>query len=227
MLIAQCDAFIFLDSVQFTRRDWRTRNVIRTRSGLHRLSIPVRQKGNYLAPIDAIEIADPDWSRHHWLTLKGAYQRAEAFEAEGAFLADAYRAIESECKLSSINRSLTRTLCDRLGIETQLLCDIDLVPRGHLAALDPTERLVELARAAGASEYLSGPSARSYLDEGRFERAGMSVQWMDYSACLIPYHQLGEGFEPSVSVIDAICNIGSETTGRLIRQDAVAAQTEA
>ena len=78
---ASCDAFIFLDTVQFTRRDWRTRNSIKTASGGSWLTVPVKQKGNYHASIATIEIADPDWSKQHLRKIEAAYRRANNFAA--------------------------------------------------------------------------------------------------------------------------------------------------
>ncbi|MBX9700839.1 MAG: WbqC family protein [Acetobacteraceae bacterium] len=207
-ILARCDAFIFLDSVQFTRRDWRTRNRILTRDGPLWLSIPARQKGNYTAPIDAMEIAEPGWARRHLRSIEGAYARAPQFAAAWPAISKAYAAVAEAPLLSIVNQGLTAALCRMLGIATPLLRDVDLLPREELATLDPTERLVALARAAGAMEYLSGPSARAYLDETRFAAAGIGVAWMDYGG-LRPYPQLWGGeFEPAVSVIDALLNLG-------------------
>ena len=79
--IARSDAFIFLDSVQFTRRDWRSRNRIKTAQGPLWLSVPVRQKGQYHAPIDAVELAEPGWAETHLRSIASAYRRAAHFDA--------------------------------------------------------------------------------------------------------------------------------------------------
>jgi len=207
-IIARCDAFIFLDSVQFTRRDWRTRNRIKTPSGPLWLSIPVFQKGNYHAPIDAIEIADPGWAAQHLRSIEANYRRAPHFDAVFPALRAAYAAAGTERSLSAVNRGLTAALCALLGVTTPLCRDTDLLARARLETLDPTDRLVELAAAAGASDYLSGPSARSYLDEAAFATRGMEVSWMEYAG-LPAYPQLWEGFDPALSVLDALLNLGA------------------
>lgn len=206
-LIARCDAFIFLDSVQFTRRDWRTRNRIKTAQGPLWLTIPVRQKGNYHAAIDAIEIAEPGWAAKHLRSIEGAYRRGSGFAEAIGPIRDAYAAVAALPMLSAVNQHLTRTLCATLGIATPFLRDIDLLPREELTALDPTARLVALAAAAGATHYLSGPSARSYLDEGAFAARGMAVEWMSYAG-LPEYPQLWGDFEPAVSILDPLLTLG-------------------
>ena len=46
-LINLVDEFILYDDMQYTRRDWRNRNKIKTPSGLQWLSIPVINKGKF------------------------------------------------------------------------------------------------------------------------------------------------------------------------------------
>jgi hypothetical protein len=206
-MITRCDVFVFLDSVQFTRRDWRTRNRIKTSRGLLWLSVPVKQKGNYLAPIDAIEIAEADWSRKHLRSMERAYRRGPGFLEGIAAVREAYAAVAGERMLWRVNQQLMRAVCAVLGITTPLLRDVDLLAREQLATLDPTARLVALAAAAGATRYLSGPAAQSYLDRSRFAARGIAVEWMSYAG-LQRYQQLWGEFESSVSIVDPLLTLG-------------------
>lgn len=222
-MIARCDAFIFLDSVQFTRRDWRTRNRIKTPQGPLWLSIPVRQKGNFHAPIDAMEIADESWSIRHGRSIEGAYRRAGGFADAIGGIQDAYAAIAQETNLSRVNQHLTQAVCAMLGIRTRFLRDVEVLPRATLAALDPTARLVALAKAVGAHCYLSGPSARAYLDEAAFRDQGIAVEWMSY-AHLPPYPQLWGAFEPAVSILDPLLTLGPAGARAVLGAEPAAAQ---
>jgi len=76
---------------------------------------------------------------------------------------------------------------------------------------DKTGRLVHLCQQAGATAYLSGPSAKAYLDEELFRNEGIAVSYMDYSG-YPEYRQLYPPFEPRVSIIDLIFNEGLSTT---------------
>jgi hypothetical protein len=92
-----------------------------------------------------------------------------------------------------------------LGIKTRITwsMDYDLV-EGR------TERLVHLCRQTGAAEYLSGPTAKSYLDEALFAVEGIRVCWMDYSG-YPTYNQLcSPPFIHEVSILDLIMNEGPE-----------------
>ena len=83
-LIRAADEFILLDDVQFTKRDWRSRNRIKTKDGLHWLSIPVHTKGRYEQRILDATVSDPSWAVRHWQTIQGAYARAPHFAGEAA-----------------------------------------------------------------------------------------------------------------------------------------------
>ena len=214
-LMARCDLYVFLDSVQFTRRDWRTRNRIKTAQGPHWLTIPVQQKGNYHKPIDAMEVAEPAWAAKHLRTVEDAYARAPHFKDAICPVRDWYAGAASEPLLHKLNQRMTQHIAELLGLKTCFARDIDMIEREALNAMDPTERLAALAQAAGATHYLSGPSARSYLDEAGFNARGIAVEWMSYGH-LAPYPQLWGPFEPAVSILDPLLTIGPAETKRMI-----------
>ncbi|QEL21708.1 WbqC family protein [Bosea sp. F3-2] len=214
--IALCETFVFFDSVQFTRRDWRTRNVIKTPQGVHWLSVPVQQKGNFHAPIDSMRIADPGWWQAHLKSIEIAYRRATHFDDAFPLVRRLFETIADLPTLSQVNQGMITALCKELGIETRLLRDIDLLPREAMAAMRPTERLVKLSAAADAQIYLSGPSAKSYLDEDEFNALGMQVEWMDYSRFGEPYPQVWGDFASGVSIVDTLLNLGLDQTRAIV-----------
>src|SRR4030095_6284230 len=78
-LIRASDEFILLDDVQFTKRDWRSRNRIKTQRGPAWLTIPVRTKGLYKQLIQDTYVSDVRWGEAHWATLRASYARAPFF----------------------------------------------------------------------------------------------------------------------------------------------------
>lgn len=200
-LINLVDEFILFDDVQYTRRDWRNRNRIKTPAGPAWLTIPVRAKGRFDRPIREIEIDDLDWGASHWRAIAHNYARAPYFRA----YRDRLEPLWTEAReplLSQVNERFLSALCGLLGIRTRLTRSMDY----HVVA-GKTERLVELCRQAGAAVYLSGPAARSYLDEEPFRQAGIVVEWMDYAG-YPEYRQLFPPFDHYLSVVDLILNEG-------------------
>jgi len=64
-----------------------------------------------------------------------------------------------------------------------------------------------LCRQAGATDYLSGPAARDYMDESLFRQAGIGLHYMDYAG-YAEYRQLYPPFTHTVSIVDLIFNEG-------------------
>jgi hypothetical protein len=196
------DEFILLDEVQYTRRDWRNRNRIKAKDGARWLSIPVQAKGRYHQRIDETLIDDPEWGVRHWETLRHAYRRAPHFGAVEELVAPLYLERRFE-RLSDANRAFIEAIAGALGIGTRLSWSTDYATTGERG-----ERILELCRAAGADEYVSGPAAKAYLDESAFASAGVRVRWIDYSG-YPEYDQLAPPFEHSVSILDLLFHTGS------------------
>lgn len=204
-LIRAVDEFILLDEVQFTKRDWRSRNQIKTKDGLLWLSIPVQTKGRYLQIIRETVVADPTWSHRHWQTIHNAYARAPYFDRYASDFGRLYDQPVSN-RLSEINYSLMTAVCRALSIGTPITWSSEYDPREGR-----NERLIDLCVKAGATEYLSGPSAREYLDETAFAAAGISVQFADYSG-YPEYPQPYPPFAHAVSALDLLFCTGPQAS---------------
>ena len=204
-LINLVDEFILFDDMQYTRRDWRNRNLIKTPAGLKWLTIPVAVKGNFFQKIQDTQISEPGWARKHWESIVHNYSKAKHFGSYRELFADLYLSSQ-ERFLSRINYAFLSAICKILGINTKLSWSAD-----YESAEGKTERLVSLCRQAGATTYISGPAARDYLDETLFNDANISLEYMDYSS-YPEYRQLSPPFEHGVSIIDLIFNEGPEAT---------------
>ncbi|WP_346308588.1 WbqC family protein [Limnohabitans sp.] len=205
-LIAAVDEFILYDDVQFTKNDWRNRNQIKTPNGLHWLSIPVGQ--NIRRLIRNVDISDHEWQAKHWKTLFANYSRAKAFEDIAKWLEPIYM-IEQHSNLSALNRRLIEQICSYLEISTIIKNSWD-----YELGEGKTERLVNLCRQAGANIYISGPAAKSYLDESLFSDAGVQVAWFDYSG-YSAYPQLWGDFIHGVSILDLLFNCGKDSKNHM------------
>lgn len=201
-MIASVDEFILYDDMQFTRRDWRNRNQIKTAQGLTWLTIPVMNKGNYSEAIKNIRISDHSWADSHWKSIRLSYSRAPHFDLFAQEIESLYARAASIQLLSEVNYLFLGELCRMLGIKTSMTWSMNYNVDGG-----KSERLINICKQAGATCYLSGPAAKSYLDEAAFEQAGISVEWMDYSN-YAPYPQRFGDFAHGVSVIDVLFNCG-------------------
>jgi len=206
-LIRRADHFVLYDDAQFTRRDWRSRNRIKTKDGPQWLSIPVEARGR--PRIRDVRIADPSWPRRHWKRIAAAYARAPYFGTYRAEMEELYGRATSPW-LSEINRLFIEAICGWLGIMTPLSWSSEYQLSGGRS-----ERLADLCRQAGAREYLSGPSARAYIDADRFAGVGVTVRYINYSG-YPEYLQQHPPFEHAVSSLDLIVNTGPAASQYLL-----------
>lgn len=204
-LINSADEFILYDDVQYTRRDWRNRNIIKSPAGPRWLTIPVQVKGKYTQAIKDTLISDRWWNKKHWKTIVQCYSEASYFSFYREMIEDLYLGT-NEMRLSNINFRFLRAICRVLGIQTKITWSMDYELIG-----DKTERLVSLCKQARGATYLSGPAAKVYIDEDLFRQENISVSYMDYSG--YPEHrQLYPPFQSQVSILDLIFNEGPDAT---------------
>ena len=201
--MALVDLVILYDDVQYTRRDWRNRNCIKTLAGLKWLSIPVAVKGRPRQAVKDVRIADPRWARRHWETLRHAYRAAPAFAEVKDWLEALYRTAD-DTFLSALNHRFLSAINDFLGIRTPMRFSMEFQLEG-----DRTGRLVHLCRQVGATDYYTGPAARAYLEEDKFAAAGIRVHYLDYSG-YPEYPQLHGPFEHHVSIVDLLFHTGKQ-----------------
>ncbi|KIP16299.1 wbqC-like family protein [Burkholderia sp. MSHR3999] len=202
-LIAACDEFVLYDDAQYTRRDWRNRNQIKTPQGVQWLSVPVKVKGKYHQSIRETEIDGTDWAPQHWKRLQQNYARAPHFARYADTLEALYLGRRYDT-LSELNRTLLTWVNEQLEIGTRISSSSDYDLHGNR-----TEKLLNLCVQAGATEYLSGPAARSYLDESLFAQANVAVRWFDYPA-YPEYPQQWGAFVHGVTVLDVLFNCGPD-----------------
>lgn len=202
-LIDIVDEFIIYDAMQYTRRDWRNRNKVKTAAGLQWLTIPVKVKGKYNQLIDETQLVRDSWRSEHLATIRHAYGRAAAFRDVYPWLEQLVWTAPSTT-ISELNVHFLGAICQFLGIDTQL------VSCSRYTLLDgKTERLVDLCRQAGATEYVSGPAARDYIDPELFRAAGIQLLWKSYAG-YPEYRQMHGPFEHHVSIIDLLMNEGTD-----------------
>lgn len=202
--IARADVFVFYDCVQYDRRGWRNRNKIKTPNGLQWLTIPVKSKDVQTigTPISQISIDwTQTWNVRHREMIHRAYRRAPHYHEFVDLLDDFYS--RKEIKLADFTIELTISLAHRLGLDnTQFIRSSQLPAIGQ-----KSERLLSILQHLGATHYISGPSAREYIDDVLFERAGISLEFMEYD--YPEYPQLYPPYEPAVSILDLLFMAGS------------------
>ena len=205
--IRRAELFIFYDDVQYDKHGWRNRNQIKTAQGKQWLTIPVHSQG----VTDGIVIKDvridwsKRWAKNHLKALTFAYNKAPCFK-EYLPLLESFYSRRDEC-LADFTIETTISLSRELGItSTRFLRSSELLGITGVK----TERLIQILKQVGATHYISGPSARDYIEQEKFDEAGISLEYIEYN--YPEYSQLYPPFDSYVTVLDLLFMTGKEAT---------------
>jgi hypothetical protein len=193
------DIFCVLDSVQFTRSDYISRNRIHGPNGPAWLSVPVYSTGHSKDRICDIRIVHNDWQRTHLDTLRHSYRKAPYF-------ADYFSGFERILLkkhefISDLDIETLTFLTGALGIKKTIVRTSDYEVPGK-----KSDYLIQLCRHFGASAFLFGSMGRNYADADSFKQAGIQMLHLAYRYPV--YRQRGTTFVPNLSIIDLLFNEG-------------------
>lgn len=213
-MINKVDVFVFHEDVQFTKQDWRTRNKIKTVNGSVWLTIPVK-KVSVDAKIFEVQIfndvGNKVFYKKHYNAILEHYSKAPFFKQNKFLLEKIYLEKKWE-NLSEFNIYTTKLISDFLGIKTEFINSKDLNLGGK-----KTDKLISICQKLGADHYLSGPSAKNYIEQNKFDAAGIELEYMRYDGYK-QYQQLHGDFDDYVSVLDVILNCGDRAAEYIFRE---------
>ncbi len=210
-LINQADVFVFLDDVQWTTGDWRNRNRIRTPQGWTWLTVPVRfEKPHLEYHIKDVQIStSQNWQKQHLDALWACYRKTPHF---GEVYPLFEKALSTKQKfIVDLNYELIFVICNYLELKkTRFLFSQKMNTPGELSK---DERLLAIFdEIGGVTTYISGPAAKSYLQENKFQEMGIKVQWHDYDHPYYNQNTWGSNmFIPYLSIVDLLFNHGKES----------------
>jgi hypothetical protein len=196
------DLLIILDDVQFLRRGWHHRDLIKGSKGAQWLTLSIK-KGDYHQNINQVILhADRDrWISNHLNLLRANYSKAPFFKAYFPQIEAIYR--KKAVRMIDLNMAFLHFFFDLFGLDNQIVLSSDLGVEGK-----SNLRLINLLKSVDRRRYLSGIGARDYLDERQFQAAGIRVDWQRFDHPVYP--QLHGKFIPNLSCIDILFNCGPE-----------------
>ena len=209
--IASVDNFVFYDTCQYTKRDWRNRNRIKVLNGSPWISVPVHTKGKFHQQICETKISDESWAQNIWNKLDFNYKSAPHFEfVRKTLFEDCLFKIKS-INLSEVNQEVIKYICrEMLGIKTEFFSSQDFSFDN-----DRNLKLIQITRALGGTEYVSGQAAKVYLDEKLFTENKIKLSFMSYDG-YSTYNQLGDDFDHFVSILDLLMMEGPNAKNKLL-----------
>ena len=202
-MLQRSDVFVFHDNIQYDKQSWRNRNIIKTRHGKRWLTVPVKINDNWRQNINEVRIdTHQPWQSNHLNLIKSAYLKAPYFGMIFPILEEVYATAWE--RISDLDIYATKKISEMLGINTQFVRASDLSVSGH-----KTDRLIQICKILGAHKYISGPSARNYIEEDKFIKNKIELEYMDYY--YPEYPQLHGTFDHFVSILDVLFHCGDKS----------------
>jgi len=203
-LIHEADIFCFYDEVQYTKNDWRNRNQLLNPHGKFWLTIPINKEAVKLT-ISQVELPKENWRKKHFRTIEQTYSHAP-FKKKVLDLLYPFYHDKTLVKLSEFNQQLTEKLAWYMGIKTELVNSANYALEG-----DRISRLICLLKQLEATAYLSGPSAKNYLENGEsaFKKANIDLIYKCYGPYM-PYRKMTDPSYEFISIIDLLMHVNQE-----------------
>ena len=221
--MAQVDAFVMLDHVQFERRNYQNRTMVRINDEARWLTVPVIQHSQKERIVDKevdnrLESAGKWWSHAHLATLRHTYRPAPFFSS---YIEPLRKLLETRYdRLAELNQASLDLLREAFGITTPLVRSSELAVEGARGDL-----ILNICRALGADTLLVGfGGSRGYLDQDAFERAGVAITYHQFTHPEHPQCGAKETapFLRGLSAVDMLFNCGPRSRELLLAKPALA-----
>ncbi len=203
------DVHVVLDEAQFQFKTTNRNKILTPNGSPTTISIPVK-KGHKFFEIRNVEINNKlPWAERNWNLIQKSYNNATYFDLYKTFLDSVYR--KKWDLLFDLNFQTLNKVFDWLDIKTDVVLESELNVSGM-----SSERLLDICKKTGATEYLSGPGGKRYLNEKLFKENNIKINFQNYKSITYP-QKLSKVFISNLSIIDLLVNVGSES-GKLLRE---------
>jgi len=178
-MMKNVDLFIIYECVQFTKNDWRNRNIIQNSSGKKIwLTVPVKQRSSLQSFMET-EVGNNDWCGKHFKTLHHTFSKRSFWKCNQEEIKNLYDFASDTPFLYQINRIFIKWLSKKLAIETPIIF-LESFEKFD----EPTKRLVAILQYYQATRYITGKAAKNYIQKKEFEAAGIELVYAEYESLI-------------------------------------------
>lgn len=201
--IALSDVYVHYDDVQFSKGSFTNRVQIKTADGFKWLTIPLEELrlGMRIDEVRTNDDMKKDWRSAHLEFLEQTYDAAPFRDEMLELVREVYE--PRPRMLCDIVIDGVMALARYFGLteEREFLRSSEMNIPGK-----SSQRVADIVDSLGGTVYYTGHGARRYLDHELLEARGVRIEYMDYAKT--PYPQLYGEFNPYVSSLDLVANVG-------------------
>ena len=208
------DKFVFHDDIQFSNNSYINRVQIKNNDNVRWLTIPVK-KSRFGTNINNIEFSQDDWPKRHLNHLNWSYAKSKAFKEVWPDIQEIYNSIDTSQLLSFSNIKIVKKVAKLLEIKCDFLLSSEIDSSGS-----GDDKLISIvSEISKSATYVSGSGGGKYQDSAKFFNSGLGFAYIKFSHP--SYLQSGEKFQPGLSIIDAIFQLGWGEVSNIIRKSII------
>jgi len=203
------EIFIYLDDVQYTKKDWRNRNRLLSPNGVKNVHVPVGNAGRNILINEAIISYNEKWEEKLQNQLYNWYKKAPYYKEILALVEPEIYA--KHTLLVTLNYGLNQRILDYLGHDTQIVFSSELKKNSETK----NDRIIEMCEEVSGDLLYDGKSAANFIDISEFQKRGIVVEFQDFKHKVYP-QLCPPPFEEQLSVIDLLMNTGHEAKKHIL-----------
>lgn len=214
-MISRVEKFIFLDDVQYIKREWKNRNKIRKHSSSSSakwLSVPITKSTKDNMIKDVKISYEFDWITEHLNSVQETYKKTKYFdEVFGIFKKIL---LAKETFLSDLNIKFIKEICKYLNIKSEFILSSELSTQGK-----KDYKLLNICKKVNSNFLLANNSTLKYLKTDIFSENNIIVEPQNYNH---PNYEQFFDKKPVVwisnlSVLDLLFNYGAGSKTVILR----------
>ena len=197
MLMA--DVFVHYDDVQYPQgRSFISRVKIAKSPDTMWLTVPIKKQNKVNINQTTIDYSQ-SWQVKHLKSLAHFYAKAPFREEALQLVEEVFR--YNDAHLACLNIRAVEEVAKYFSIKTKTLRSSSLTALGK-----SSDKLINIVKATGGNQYITGHGAKNYLQHKLFEEHGISVEYMNYENKT--YQQWDNTFISHMSILDLIAYKG-------------------
>ena len=199
-LIKNVDKFVFLDDVEYSHQSWQSRNYFEVAGQPKLISIPVSCSSS--SPIVDVQLSNlPRFLKKMERTLSQSYAKSSGKN----IIEELFRILRDK-KLTNLADFNIEVICfftKRLDLTSQFIRSSELNVLGS-----KSEKVNGILRKLSATNYISAPGSRAYMEEYGLDNFCCAVEFFDYRQS-----QTVSGYEvhgKNLSILHSLMNYSKE-----------------
>jgi hypothetical protein len=204
------DVYFIVDSLQFVKEHWQSRNKIRVKGGQgwEWLIVPLKDVKNHILMTENVQIDGDFWKRKHLKSIQLSYSKAPYFEEIFSEISAIYS--KKHLLIVDFLLDLIHFGFRKFNITVPVFRTSELIKQGYIIEGKKSDLIINMCKVVNADVFVFGVDGRTYIDKGVFFNNRIKFVFQDYVHPV--YSQMHGEFISHMSFLDLLFNYGSNAS---------------